>query len=78
MRQLMIFAAVSVMGLAIRIPLLAILEPPIEQLFSGLNWVLPIFDPLFYADNLTLAIAVIVVMFWNFFVNRYWTYNDVD
>lgn len=78
MRQLMIFAAVSVMGLAIRIPLLAILEPPIGRLFSGLNWVLPIFDPLFYADNLTLAIAVIVVMFWNFFVNRYWTYNDVD
>jgi putative flippase GtrA len=77
MQQLMIFAAVSVMGLAIRIPLLALLEPPIERLFSGLSWALPIFDPLFYADNLTLAIAVIVVMFWNFFVNRYWTYNDV-
>ena len=30
------------------------------------------------ADNITLAIAVIIVMFWNFFANRYWTYNDVD
>ena len=24
------------------------------------------------------VIAVIVVMLWNFFVNRYWTYSDVD
>ena len=29
-------------------------------------------------DNLALVLAVIVVMFWNFFVNRYWTYNDVQ
>jgi putative flippase GtrA len=35
------------------------------------------FTPEFLAKNITLAIAVIVVMFWNFFVNRYWTYNDV-
>ncbi|MBN1283933.1 MAG: GtrA family protein [Anaerolineae bacterium] len=25
-----------------------------------------------------LVIAVIIVLFWNFFINRYWTYNDVD
>jgi putative flippase GtrA len=31
-----------------------------------------------YAKNLTLAAAVGVVMLWNFFVNRYWTYNDID
>jgi putative flippase GtrA len=23
-------------------------------------------------------VGVVVVMFWNFFANRYWTYNDVD
>jgi putative flippase GtrA len=28
--------------------------------------------------NLSLMLAVGIVMFWNFFVNRYWTYNDVD
>ena len=27
---------------------------------------------------ITQMIAMIVVMFWNFFANRYWTYNDVD
>lgn len=29
-------------------------------------------------SNAAQAIAVVIVMFWNFFVNRYWTYNDVD
>lgn len=28
--------------------------------------------------NLAQAIASGVAMFWNFFVNRYWTYSDVD
>lgn len=28
--------------------------------------------------NLAQALAVFVVMFWNFFANRYWTYNDVE
>ena len=23
-------------------------------------------------------IGVVVIMFWNFFANRYWTYNDVE
>jgi putative flippase GtrA len=36
------------------------------------------FLPEFLAKNLTLAVAVGIVMLWNFFVNRYWTYNDVD
>jgi putative flippase GtrA len=34
--------------------------------------------PEFLARNVTLAIAVGIVMLWNFFMNRYWTYNDVD
>lgn len=28
--------------------------------------------------NVALLVGVFVVMIWNFFVNRYWTYNDVD
>jgi putative flippase GtrA len=31
-----------------------------------------------FAKNVTLAIAVGIVMLWNFFINRYWTYNDVS
>jgi putative flippase GtrA len=44
---------------------------------NSLNWDLPL-ETGFLAKNFTLALAVGIVMLWNFFVNRYWTYNDVD
>jgi len=28
-------------------------------------------------SNISQLIAILVVMIWNFFINRYWTYNDV-
>lgn len=77
-RQLVQFSMVNVMGLAIRIPILHWLEPVLYRLFSNLPFSLPIFSPDVFAKNITLAIAVLIVMFWNFFVNRYWTYNDVE
>lgn len=77
-RQLVQFAIVNTFGLAIRIPILAFLEPILLKLFQNLGFQILFLTPDFLADNITLAIAVIVVMFWNFFVNRYWTYNDVQ
>jgi putative flippase GtrA len=77
--QIVQFAMVSVIGLAIRTPLFALLEGPMRRFFYNLH--IPQFafiDPDFLGHNLALAAAVIVVMFWNFFVNRFWTYNDVD
>ncbi len=76
-RQLFMFFIVNVAGLVIRLPILHFLEKPIRRLFEGLSLNLPL-SPEFLGKNLTLAIAVFVVMLWNFFVNRYWTYNDVD
>ena len=76
-RQLMEFGLVSVAGLAIRLPMLHFLEPVVTRWVEALPaslWILP---PDLLGENLTLAMAVIVVMFWNFFINRYWTYNDV-
>ena len=78
LRQLIEFAVVSVIGLTIRIPILAFLEPALYNLISNLPFSIPILNAKIISDNLTLAIAVIIVMFWNFFVNRYWTYSDVD
>ncbi len=77
-RQLIQFSIVSVMGLTIRIPILHYLEHPLFDLFSSLPISIPVLSPDVLAKNITLAIAVIIVMFWNFFVNRYWTYNDVE
>jgi putative flippase GtrA len=77
MRQLAMFFAVNVAGVAIRIPILWFLEPPMLRFFQSISFRLSLTSD-FLAKNLTLALAVSVVMLWNFFVNRYWTYNDVD
>ena len=77
-RQLFQFALVSVMGLTIRLPILRWLEPVLFRFFDNLGYSISIFSPDVLAKNTTLAVAVLIVMFWNFFVNRYWTYNDVD
>lgn len=77
-RQLMEFSLISTIGLAIRTPIFATLEAPLVKLFVVAR--MPMIESLgadFYGHNLALAIAVIVVMFWNFFINRYWTYSDV-
>ena len=76
--QFMQFTVTSVMGLAIRVPILKFGEPFLLQIFDALPFQIPLFTPDFLAKNLTLATAIIIVMFWNFFVNRYWTYNDVE
>jgi putative flippase GtrA len=77
MRQLAMFFAVNVAGVAIRIPILWFLEPPMLRFFQSMSFRLSVTSD-FLAKNFTLALAVSVVMLWNFFVNRYWTYNDVD
>jgi len=76
-RQLLEFTIVNAAGILIRVPILAFLEQPFYRFFTWLPLQIPFFSPEFLAKNGTLAVAVIIVMFWNFFVNRYWTYSDV-
>ena len=77
-RQLIQFSIVSLMGLMIRTPIIAILEPLFTRLFTQFAFLPIVFITAeLLADNLALAIAVVVVMFWNFFINRYWTYGDI-
>jgi len=77
LNQLGMFFLVNVAGVAIRIPILHYLEPPLLRFFESLLHISFVAAE-FYAKNLTLAVAVGIVMLWNFFVNRYWTYNDID
>ncbi len=76
--QLTEFGIISLIGLAIRTPLFVLLENALGSFFVTLHApIISSFDPIFLGHNLALAIAVIVVMFWNFFINRYFTYGDV-
>lgn len=77
-QQLVQFTLVSVIGLMIRTPIIAILEPLFRRLvLRTATFAFRLIPGNVLAENLALLIAVIVVMFWNFFINRYWTYNDV-
>ena len=75
--QLGMFFIVNAAGVAIRIPTLHYLEPPVLRFVQNSFHTTTITAD-FYARNLTLAVAVGMVMLWNFFINRYWTYNDID
>jgi putative flippase GtrA len=80
LRQLGEFGLVNLIGVAIRTPVFALLKDPLTRLFARLPLpaVVASLEPSFFGNNLALAIAVVLVMLWNFFVNRYWTYSDVD
>ena len=77
--QLATFFVVNLVGLAIRTPIFTGLEGPLRRFFEGFSF-LPIW--IIDADRLgytfALGVAVVVVMFWNFLINRIWTFNDVD
>lgn len=78
-RQMIQFLIVSIVGLGIRTPLFALLQRTFGAALANAQF-LPAgkFTAEFVSHNLALACAVVVVMFWNFFVNRFWTYNDID
>ena len=77
MHQLGMFFLVNSIGIAIRIPTLHFVEPIMLKIFEGTGR-LSNATAEFLAKNATLILAIGIVMIWNFFVNRYWTYNDVD
>lgn len=74
--QFVQFFIVNVLGIVIRLPIIALTRNPfgevVEDLFS-----LKTATAQTLGNNVALAVAVIIVMFWNFFVNRFWTYSDV-
>ena len=76
--QFLQFFLVSITGIVFRIPIIAFTRLPFTKL---VGLVLPATNPALVirlGENMALAFSVLVVLFWNFFVNRYWTYADVD
>jgi len=75
--QLIQFAIVNVAGLGIRTGIFILINRPLVYYFDNISIPLPLNASIF-GENLALAIVVVIVMFWNYFINRFWTYNDVD
>ena len=76
--QLTQFILVSIVGLAIRTVLFALLEKSFIKVASQIlpsNFAL---TPVTVGHNAMLAFAILIVMLWNFIANRYWTYSDVS
>ncbi len=74
--QLMQFSVISIVGLIIRTPLIGFLANQIRYVLEKSN-ALPNIDPVIFGNNAALAIAIVVVLLWNFFANRYWTFREI-
>lgn len=75
--QLIQFALINVVGITIRTPLISWLDPIILKLLNGWQLTLPLENNVI-SQNAALACSIGVVMLWNYFANRYWTYSDVS
>ncbi len=74
-RQMTQFGLVNLGGLLIRTPIIAGLENPLGTLTGRLG--VQAEAAVVVGHNASLAIAIGIVMLWNYFANRYWTYNDI-
>jgi putative flippase GtrA len=75
--QLGQFFVVNIAGWAINTGILLALNQPLTNLVQSLNIVATAAAAHKIGYNAAKVIATGVVMFWNFFINRFWTYNDV-
>lgn len=72
-KQLSQFAIVSVAGLGIRTPLFALIEKPLINLAE--RTIPNILTPTIVGHNVALAIVILIVLLWNYFINRKWTFR---
>jgi len=75
-KQLIQFFIINLIGLLIRTPLV----PWFDNLFLGLLSKSHLSFPFSYqviSQNLALAVTISIIILWNFFANRYWTYNNI-
>ncbi len=75
--QLMQFSVISVIGLIIRTPLIGFLANLIKNLLEKANS-FPELDPVIIGNNAALAISIVIVLLWNFFANRLWTFREIN
>ena len=75
-KQLLQFFLINIVGILIRTLIFSWLNTRILNLVEQIKIDLPIED-FVLSYNLALAGSIVIILFWNFFANRYWTYGDV-
>ena len=70
------FAIVSLVGLIVRTLIFSSVEDSVIELSERVFPNLP-FTPEVIGHNLTLAMVIIIVLFWNYFANKFWTYKGI-
>jgi len=77
-QQLVQFIVVNVAGIGIRTPLISWLDKILFKLLDNFSFSPLPLSNMVISQNTALAISILIVMMWNFFINRFWTYSDVD
>ena len=75
--QLTKFFIVSLLGLIFRTFLFSTIEQPIIDMLENQKGYLFSIDPVFLGHNTALAAVIIMILFWNYFANRLWTYKNI-
>ena len=77
-KQFSQYLIVSIVGLLINISIFAIADQSLIRVFNGLSPNILPFSPSIVSYNTSAAIATIVVLFWNYFANRFWTFRSIN
>jgi putative flippase GtrA len=75
-KQLIQFFIINIIGILIRTPLLPWVDKLILKLLNQSYLTFPLSNQVI-SQNLALAISITIILLWNYFANRFWTYNNV-
>lgn len=70
------YAFLNFIGVSIRTPLFALFRPVYIHIVQHLGLPIP-WTAERFGENLALGTVMVIILLWNFFSNRYITYNDV-
>jgi putative flippase GtrA len=74
--QLMQFFIINIIGITIRTPLISWLDGLILNLLNKVKVDVSI-ENYVISQNLALAVSISIIMLWNYFANRYWTFKNI-
>lgn len=75
-KQLIQFFVINTIGILIRTPLVPWFDNLLMRFLIDSDFNLPIKNNVL-SQNLALAGSILIVTFWNYFANRYWTYGNI-